>query len=541
MRPARLALFSALLMSPMFATPALGFSDQPYTQDWLRTQSGFWGTGVDFDSEGNVYVTGASPDLPSNGFRHDIYTIKYAPDGTQVWLRAYNNADDTTNQNDDPNWLTVDALDHVIVVGSTHTNAAGNEAVLLKYDSNGTLLWERLFGGPGVTSDYGFFVAVDPAGNVYAAGRSFGDNWDFIIVKYDAAGNQQWQRTRGFGGPDQPAALAVDAQGRVLVTGENWNQRAVSVAYDTNGNELWSAVLDHPTLSYALGSGIFDGAGNALITGTKAGTVFLAKYDPAGQLLFERLYGGGTANRLRVDSNDNVIITGESAANDMHTIKIDPAGNELWTAFGGPAGEGVGIDLAVLANDDIVVAGTTGFVVWTLTSYAPDGTEQWALTTNPGGIITNYPHKLAVGPDESLALTGSSPIATAHFAPPRWIDLGHGLAGTNGVVPVLQGIGNLAGNDPFTLRLSDALQGSTAYFVLGLSTVYAPFKQGILVPSPGAILPGLPVDGAGNASIGSTWPAGLPAGFSLFSQCWVADGVAPAGFAASNGLRATKP
>jgi len=535
------ALFAALLAIPSF--PALAFSGEPYTHDWLRTRNGFWGTGIDIDSTGNVYVTGASPNLPSNGYRHDIYTIKYAPDGTQAWLRTYNNDDDTTHQDDDPGWLTVDFQDQVIVVGSTHTNTAGKEAVLLKYDGNGTLLWERLFGGPGVTSDYGFFAATDAAGNVYAAGRSFGDNWDFLIVKYDAAGNLQWQRTRSFGGPDEPVALDVDGNGRVLVTGENWNQRIVTVAYDTNGGELWSATLDDPTLIYSAGHAAFDGAGNALVAGMKGGTVVLAKYDPAGQLLFERLYGGGTANRLGIDSKDNVIITGESATYDRHTIKIDPAGNELWTALGPSAGEGVGIDLAVLPNDDIVVAGTISFAIWTLTGYDAAGTEQWNLDIDPGGAITNYPRKLAMGSDLELAMTGSSPIATARFSAEvtPWTDLGQGLAGTNGIVPKLQGAGALLGGDAVTLSLSDALPASTASFVLGLSAVYAPFKQGILVPAPDVILPGLPVDGAGNAQIGATWPAGLPSGFTVYSQCWVADAGAPAGFAASNGLQATSP
>jgi hypothetical protein len=37
------------------------------------------------------------------------------------------------------------------------------------------------------------------------------------------------------------------------------------------------------------------------------------------------------------------------------------------------------------------------------------------------------------------------------------------------------------------------------------------------------------------------WPAGVPSGFSLWVQHWVADLASPTGLAASNGVRGTTP
>jgi hypothetical protein len=39
----------------------------------------------------------------------------------------------------------------------------------------------------------------------------------------------------------------------------------------------------------------------------------------------------------------------------------------------------------------------------------------------------------------------------------------------------------------------------------------------------------------------STWPAGLPSGFTFILQCWQKDPAGVAGFSASNGLGGTTP
>jgi len=123
----------------------------------------------------------------------------------------------------------------------------------------------------------------------------------------------------------------------------------------------------------------------------------------------------------------------------------------------------------------------------------------------------------------------------------RWLDLGNGLAGTGGVVPRLSGAGELLGNDLVTITLEDALPSSSAYFVLGGTSVALPFKQGVLVPSVDVLLPNLPVDGLGGLEFSFTWPPGVVGGVTLYYQYWIVDAGGPVGFAASNGLSSTTP
>lgn len=167
-----------------------------------------------------------------------------------------------------------------------------------------------------------------------------------------------------------------------------------------------------------------------------------------------------------------------------------------------------------------------------------------AANTQPGW--TDGPH--------NTTYTGSGSTQTNQLPPsgingdldpplPTWVDLGDGLAGTNGT-PVLSGSGDLSGGSPVGLTLTNALPGAPAYLIMSLATLNAPFKGGVLVPDPSAPLGlffPLAADGAGNLTIGGLWPVGIPTGTVLYNQYWITDAGGPKGFAASNALSGTTP
>lgn len=121
-----------------------------------------------------------------------------------------------------------------------------------------------------------------------------------------------------------------------------------------------------------------------------------------------------------------------------------------------------------------------------------------------------------------------------------WKDLGSALAGGAGT-PHLTGAGTLLAGDDITLSLTDAAPSAPTTLVVGLSELSAPFKGGLLVPSPDILISGLTTDAAGQLDLSSTWPTGLPPEVAIVLQHWITDALAPAGLAASNGLRALTP
>ena len=116
--------------------------------------------------------------------------------------------------------------------------AAGEQAdnaVLVKYDSNGTAQWIRSEAGTG-SSQFNA-VAVDKGGNVYAAGSQVGDglfnygngktvagayssNFNVVLVKYNSDGDAQWaQSTKVASNQSYFNAVAVDSSYNVYAAG----------------------------------------------------------------------------------------------------------------------------------------------------------------------------------------------------------------------------------------------------------------------------------------------------------------------------------
>ena len=171
--------------------------------------------GVASAADGSAYVVGISDSFATDPFGNPsprIFVVKFAPDGSLSWQKIWNG---TTIRGLGRPDVAVSADGSVYVTGVTAEN--GNDAVLLKFDANGTLLWERAWGG--AASDESFAVATAPDGSVYIAGTatSFGpSSAGLFVVKFDSAGNLVWQRiSDGAAGN----AVAVASDGSVYAAG----------------------------------------------------------------------------------------------------------------------------------------------------------------------------------------------------------------------------------------------------------------------------------------------------------------------------------
>ena len=147
----------------------------------------------------------------------------------------------------------------------------------------------------------------------------------------------------------------------------------------------------------------------------------------------------------------------------------------------------------------------------------------------------------------SATATEASSDSTSEFGacvaitgdPLLWGDLGHGLAGTNGV-PQLVGTGSLTANSVVTWSLTNARAGAPAWFVIGGSQVLAPFAGGLLVPWPNLVVAGV-TDSAGAARLAVPLTQSPPSGQEISVQVWLLDPAGPAGLAASNAIAASAP
>jgi len=218
-----------------------------------------------------------------------------------------------------------------------------------------------------------------------------------------------------------------------------------------------------------------------------------------------------------------VIQSGLTFAPDDTPLRVGDTVVWSWTGFG---------DHTVTEGDDGVANGDEAFdellgpATPTVTiEFTPELFDQ--LTVDPGLIVDYF-----CLPHFAFGMTG-----TLTFEP--WIDRGNALAGAGGV-PSLDGTGTMFAGSNNSLEFEDMVAGSTVFVFVGVSTLDAPFKGGVLGPAP--IIPpiGLPT-GTGSLSLPFTQPAGLPFGTSLFFQGWVEDATGPKGFSATNTLEAMLP
>ncbi|MCK7576836.1 MAG: SBBP repeat-containing protein [Chromatiales bacterium] len=171
------------------------------------------------DGQGNVLVTGKSA---VNGIGFDYATLKYDPTGNLLWEQRYVGLGNGSMWNL-PSALAVDRRGDVLVTGKS-LGVTSYDIVTLKYGPDGNLLWGQRYDGSGNGDDEAYALVVTQIPfSVLVAGRSLNtkETMTYVILKYDPDGHLLWERRYdGSGnGDDEARAIAVDSLGNVYVTG----------------------------------------------------------------------------------------------------------------------------------------------------------------------------------------------------------------------------------------------------------------------------------------------------------------------------------
>jgi hypothetical protein len=198
---------------------------------------------------GQVFVTG-STDPNGTG---DEATVAYeARNGHQDWVAIYDGGLD-----DDAAALTVSPDGtHVYVTGRSFVTGAdpSYDVTTISYDaSTGDARWVATHDEPGGSSDGGFAVlaSADDA-SVYVGGYTEAPDQDYLVISYDASdGSEKWSRRTDYAGePDDPAAMALNAAGSMLVLAGTTGLDTYSfltVGYRTSdGAAVFTARYDRP-------------------------------------------------------------------------------------------------------------------------------------------------------------------------------------------------------------------------------------------------------------------------------------------------------
>ncbi len=362
------------------------------------------GTKAAVDAAGNLFVGGNTKSLTNIATtgayqttiagNTDAFIAKYNSNGTLLWASYYGG-----EKNDFVGGLATDAMGNVFISGQTGSSTgiatAGayqpaladtgtypggpplNDGYIAKFDNNGVLQWATYFGG--VSADMANSIATDALGNIFCTGLTFsqygiatpgayqttftlglplGAGSEAFIAKFTNAGGLLWATY--YGGPDLDLGIgaATDRWGNVFISGFTKSMSGIATTGAHQATE---------------------GDGGDYNDG------FLAKFSPAGNLLWGTYYGGNwfdVAVSVATDTAGNSFLAGfttsttnistagahqdyyyPSSGYDCFLAKFDGSGTRQWgTYYGGNGMDAIG-GVTTDTFGHVYITGGTGSVV----------------------------------------------------------------------------------------------------------------------------------------------------------------------------------
>lgn len=167
----------------------------------------------------------------------DAWLVKLDASGSVTWQKTYG-----SNGTDIFNSVQQTADGGYIVAGTTNIGGgAGADAWVMKLYADGSIKWQKTYGGTGVDDAMSIQQTAD-GGYIFAGYTdSLGaGTYDFWVVKLNAEGVFTWQRTYGGANWDRAASIRQTADGGYIVAGSTepvaGHIDAWVLKLDANGN-----------------------------------------------------------------------------------------------------------------------------------------------------------------------------------------------------------------------------------------------------------------------------------------------------------------
>ncbi len=435
---------------------------------------------VDIDSEGYAYVVGyfgetadfddtEGVDMHSSNGELDAFLAKYSPDGEFMWAVTWGGA-----SWDRAHGIYIDENDNIFVTGdyigtvdfdpgpeiceyTSYSNSHG-DAYLSKFDSEGQYIWTKVWGGSDATIPYD--VEMDSQDNIYIVGEYYGTvdfdpgpgadyhegsvNWfDAFILKLTPDGEYVWARTYGDYGRQSVNDLTFDSLDNLYVCG------------------IFTHTAD------------FDpGPGEEIHTALGYQDIYLSKFDPDGNFLWCRVWGGeegiDQGVGIATSSSDEIFACGRfvGAVDFDPTVEIDEyisngnadaflckystSGDYIWNRVWGGPGLDKADGMTISSADELFITGTFAQTVdfdpgpgevWSQSAGGPDtflskfdtsGALTWAVTWGgeSSGSIGDRGYAIASIPGGNIYVAGQFE-ETCDFYPGPWHDIHASNGGTD--------------------------------------------------------------------------------------------------------------
>lgn len=232
------------------------------SQGIIQWQQSLGGSGLDQMNsikpcpDGGYIAVGASTssdgEVTGNHGSWDVWVVKLNANGTMQWQKSFGGT------GDDGAWDVQNTPDGGYVVAAHNSlnngDVTGNHGILdywvIKLDAAGVIQWQKSFGGSNVDVPRSIQVVSD-GGYVLSGYSSSSDgditgnhgNYDYWVIKLDSAGVLQWQKSLGGSNADQAWDIQITQEGGFVVAGGIFSNDGDVTGYHGNG-DFWIIKLD---------------------------------------------------------------------------------------------------------------------------------------------------------------------------------------------------------------------------------------------------------------------------------------------------------
>jgi hypothetical protein len=313
-----------------------------------------------------------------------MWLIKIDTNGNKLWDKAYEGVKPSNDWNAEHalyGSMIATADGGYLLGGSCALGVGGDKTQpskgsydywIIKLDANGNKQWDKVFGGNGqdllmsilASADRGYVLAgnsnSDAVGDKTQSNKGGNDYW---VVKLDANGVKQWDKTYGSSSSDYLLTFITTPDGGYLLGGDS--DSGVSgdktqpsrggndywlIKLDANGNKQWDKTLGG-NYSDTLGGCTLTPDGGYLIGGSSVSDIsgdvtaprktypdtydyWIIKLTSNGTKLWDKKYGGFIYNHLAtlMTTSDGGYLVGGTSSSGVYGDKSQPSqgGTDYW-------------------------------------------------------------------------------------------------------------------------------------------------------------------------------------------------------------------
>jgi hypothetical protein len=307
-------------------------TDENGNEQWNKTFGGTeWDEGysVQQTNDGGYILTGFTCSFGAGSA--DVWLIKTDIDGNEEWNKTFGGIKDDGGFS-----LQQTKDDGYIIVGTT-LSYASRDVWVIKTDSNGSEEWNTTCGISGYDNGYSVDQTYD-GGYIITGETSIPG--DILLIKLDTNGIEQWKKTFGEAGFEEGNAVQQISDGGYVIVGSTNSYNATFydiwlIKTDAAGNEEWNKTLDAGNLERGYSIKQTKDGGYIIVGITEEYPYFLEdtwllKTDNKGNKEWDMIFGGTDEDEGRSvhqTKDGGYIITGWTGPNsglnyDVWLIKV---------------------------------------------------------------------------------------------------------------------------------------------------------------------------------------------------------------------------